>query len=164
MAWNLKKALATNEDSYYVSLNDLGYVFSKMHDFKPEKKHEIKPDDQTTPPCEEVPILIFKRWKKLESDFYKTKEGRFDISKVPDIYYSVRYDLLHSRKMVEANKELCAELLECSQKLAHFVIPAEYGLTDQERVDTSLHVRNYKSIQNNNTEIDCEKPLNKSNS
>jgi len=95
--------------------------------------------------CEEVPILIFKRWKKLENDFYKPKLGTFDLSKVPDIYYSIRYDILHSKKMVEANKDLCLELFDCSQRLAAFVIPAEYGLDDQERSCTGLAVRKNSS-------------------
>jgi len=108
----------------------------KSKESKPEKKSDFKDE----PVCEEIPMLIFKRWKKLESDFYKPKEGVFDISKIPDIYYSIRYDLLHSKKMVEANKEICEELFDCSQRLAAFVIPAEYGLTDQERANSSLTI------------------------
>ena len=108
----------------------------KSKEAKPEKKSDGKEEAV----CEEIPMLIFKRWKKLESDFYKPKEGVFDISKIPDIYYSIRYDLLHSKKMVEANKEICEELFDCSQRLAAFLIPAEYGLTDQERANSSLTV------------------------
>lgn len=132
---SIKKIIATDEDSYYLSLTDMGYGNTKLQDIKTDKK----PDAQEQK-CEEVSILIYKRWKKLESDFYKPKEGTYDISKVPDIYYSIRYDILHSKRLYEANKEICIELLECAQKLSNFVIPAEYGLTDQERIGTSLHI------------------------
>ena len=39
--------------------------------------------------------LMLNRWCKLEKDF-KT-HGRFDISKIPDIYDCIKYDLLHNR-------------------------------------------------------------------
>jgi len=137
LSMSIKKALDTNEDSYYVSLKDVGYGGLKLKDIQTEKKADSKTEDQK---CEEVPILVFKRWKKLESDFYRPKAGIYDISKIPDIYYSIRYDILHSTKLLEANKEICNELLSCSQKLANFVIPGEYGLSDQERIDASLHI------------------------
>ena len=137
LAWNIKKALATDEDSYYLSLHDIGHIFSRPQGIKVEKKSEANSDDF---PCEEVTILVYKRWKKLESDFYRPKEGIFDISKVPDIYYSIRYDILHTKRLVEANREICTELFDCSGKLAHFVIPAEYGLSDQERIVSGLHI------------------------
>jgi len=134
---NIKKTLATDEDSYYLSLTDMDYGGTKHQDVKSDKKPELSKDEQK---CEEIPILVYKRWKKLESDFYKPKEGTYDITKVPDIYYSIRYDILHSKRLYEANKDICIELLDCSQKLSNFVIPAEYGLTDQERIGTSLDI------------------------
>ena len=45
---------------------------------------------------EETLQLMVNRWKKLEKDF-KLKNGRFDISKIPDIYDCIKYDLLHNR-------------------------------------------------------------------
>ncbi len=38
--------------------------------------------------------LMINRWGKLEKDF-KLKDGQFDISKIPDIYDCIKYDLLH---------------------------------------------------------------------
>ena len=31
------------------------------------------------------------------ADFYDEEKGTFDISKVPDIYDSIKYDVLHNR-------------------------------------------------------------------
>ena len=36
--------------------------------------------------------LLIRRWAKLEKDF-KMKNDRFDISKIPDIYDCIKYDL-----------------------------------------------------------------------
>ncbi len=40
--------------------------------------------------------LMINRWCKLEKDF-KQEQGKFDISKIPDIYDCIKYDLLHNR-------------------------------------------------------------------
>ena len=39
--------------------------------------------------------LMVRRWAKLEKDFLN-KNGVFDISKIPDIYDCIKYDLLHN--------------------------------------------------------------------
>ena len=39
--------------------------------------------------------LMERRWNKLEKDFL-SKAGVFDISKVPDIYDCIKYDLQHN--------------------------------------------------------------------
>ena len=44
----------------------------------------------------ETPNLMQKRWGKLVKDF-QLSSGRFDISKIPDIYDCIKYDLLHNR-------------------------------------------------------------------
>ena len=40
--------------------------------------------------------LAISRWKKLEKDFILSN-GKFDISKIPDIYDCIKYDLQHNR-------------------------------------------------------------------
>ena len=41
--------------------------------------------------------LMERRWNKLEKDFLNQKNGVFDISKLPDIYDCIKYDLQHNR-------------------------------------------------------------------
>ena len=41
--------------------------------------------------------LMERRWCKLEKDFLNQKNGVFDISKLPDIYDCIKYDLQHNR-------------------------------------------------------------------
>ena len=39
---------------------------------------------------------MFDRWRKLLKAFYNEKKNVFDISKVPDIYDSAKYDAIHN--------------------------------------------------------------------
>ena len=41
--------------------------------------------------------LMLRRWSKLEKDFYNVQKQRFEICKIPDIYDSIKYDLLHNK-------------------------------------------------------------------
>lgn len=41
-------------------------------------------------------LLMFDRWRKLSKAFYNEKKNTFDISKVPDIYDSAKYDAIHN--------------------------------------------------------------------
>ncbi|XP_061176478.1 inositol hexakisphosphate and diphosphoinositol-pentakisphosphate kinase 2-like isoform X1 [Saccostrea echinata] len=77
--------------------------------------------------------LLIRRWAKLEKDF-KMKGGRFDVSKIPDIYDCIKYDLQHNQKTIQY--ERAKELFECSKALADIVIPQEYGIT----LDEKLHI------------------------
>ncbi|XP_058810459.1 inositol hexakisphosphate and diphosphoinositol-pentakisphosphate kinase-like isoform X2 [Phymastichus coffea] len=72
-----------------------------------------------------------RRWGKIEKDFY-TKQKRFDISKIPDIYDCIKYDLQHNNHTLQF--EHAEELYIYSKYLADIVIPQEYGLTVQEKL------------------------------
>ena len=64
--------------------------------------------------------LLIRRWAKLEKDF-RMKDGRFEISKIPDIYDCIKYDLQHNQKTLQYDR--AAELFRCSKALADIVIP-----------------------------------------
>lgn len=63
--------------------------------------------------------LMLQRWRKLERDF-RLKDRRYDISKIPDIYDCVKYDLQHNPAL---RLEGTAELFRLSKALADVVIP-----------------------------------------
>ena len=44
--------------------------------------------------------MIFKRWRKLKEDFYDHKTDKFDISKVPDIYDNIKFDMIKNTKLM----------------------------------------------------------------
>ncbi len=48
-------------------------------------------------PCSgERLLLMFDRWQKLHKSYYNEKKDIFDISKIPDIYDSAKYDCIHN--------------------------------------------------------------------
>ncbi|KAJ3596411.1 hypothetical protein NHX12_002818, partial [Muraenolepis orangiensis] len=68
--------------------------------------------------------LMLQRWSKLERDF-RMKSGRYDISKIPDIYDCVKYDSQHNASL---GLQDTLELFRLSRAL-------EYGLSKAEKLD-----------------------------
>ncbi|KAL2088310.1 hypothetical protein ACEWY4_015209 [Coilia grayii] len=75
--------------------------------------------------------LMLQRWTKLERDF-RMKSGRYDISKIPDIYDCIKYDVQHNASL---GLENTLELFTLSRALADIVIPQEYGVNKVEKLD-----------------------------
>ncbi|XP_061139362.1 inositol hexakisphosphate and diphosphoinositol-pentakisphosphate kinase 2 isoform X4 [Syngnathus typhle] len=75
--------------------------------------------------------LKLQRWSKLERDF-RMKSGRYDISKIPDIYDCIKYDTQHNSSL---DLDDTLELFRLSRALADIVIPQEYGITKAEKLD-----------------------------
>lgn len=76
-------------------------------------------------PCSgERMLLLFDRWRKLLKSFYNDKKDLFDISKVPDIYDSAKYDCIHNAHL---NLDL-EPVYRRAKVLADAVIPNEYGI------------------------------------
>jgi hypothetical protein len=61
-----------------------------------------------------------RRWGKIEKDFC-TKNKTFDISKIPDIYDCIKYDLQHNQHTLQF--EQAEELYINAKYLADIVIP-----------------------------------------
>ncbi|XP_077173893.1 inositol hexakisphosphate and diphosphoinositol-pentakisphosphate kinase 1 isoform X9 [Paroedura picta] len=78
--------------------------------------------------------LMLQRWKKLEQDF-RLKNSRYDISKIPDIYDCIKYDVQHNTSL---KLEGTAELFRLSKALADVVIPQEYGINKQEKLEIAV--------------------------
>ncbi|KAF3772276.1 Inositol hexakisphosphate and diphosphoinositol-pentakisphosphate kinase [Nymphaea thermarum] len=83
-------------------------------------------------PCgSEGYLLMYARWKKLERDLYNERKERFDITQIPDVYDSSKYDLLHNSHL---NLESLDELFKVAQLLADGVIPNEYGINPSQKL------------------------------
>ncbi|XP_037793413.1 inositol hexakisphosphate and diphosphoinositol-pentakisphosphate kinase 2-like, partial [Penaeus monodon] len=102
---------------------------------KLNERIKIRKEDQKT---KDLPLyhgesweLMQRRWAKLEKDF-RTKNRNFDISKIPDIYDCIKYDLQHNHHTLQF--EYAEELYKCAKYLADVVIPQEYGMTQQEKL------------------------------
>ncbi|XP_056138564.1 inositol hexakisphosphate and diphosphoinositol-pentakisphosphate kinase 2 [Lampris incognitus] len=75
--------------------------------------------------------LMLQRWSKLERDF-RMKNGRYNISKIPDIYDCIKYDTQHNASL---GLEDTLELFRLSRALADIIIPQEYGINKAEKLD-----------------------------
>ncbi|KAK2178602.1 hypothetical protein NP493_538g05035 [Ridgeia piscesae] len=75
--------------------------------------------------------LMIRRWNKLVKDF-GMKNDQYDISKIPDIYDCIRYDLQHNMKTLRFTE--AEELHAYAKAMADIVIPQEYGITKDEKV------------------------------
>ncbi|XP_009668411.2 inositol hexakisphosphate and diphosphoinositol-pentakisphosphate kinase 1 isoform X10 [Struthio camelus] len=78
--------------------------------------------------------LMLQRWRKLERDF-RMKNGRYDISKIPDIYDCIKYDVQHNCAL---KLEGTAELFKLSKALADVIIPQEYGINKEEKLEIAI--------------------------
>ncbi|CAF0765321.1 unnamed protein product, partial [Rotaria sordida] len=76
--------------------------------------------------------LCLRRWLKLGKDFYDARKDKFNISKVPDIYDSIKYELLHNKDALQF--PYAEDLYVCSKALADIVVPQEYGVTIEEKL------------------------------
>lgn len=79
--------------------------------------------------------LMARRWAKLEKDFLpKTKV--FDISKIPDIYDCIKYDVEHNRTVLLTTEAwaVAVQLYTNVKYLADVVIMQEYGMTRAEKL------------------------------
>uniref|UniRef100_A0A2M4AFQ5 Inositol hexakisphosphate and diphosphoinositol-pentakisphosphate kinase n=2 Tax=Anopheles triannulatus TaxID=58253 RepID=A0A2M4AFQ5_9DIPT len=75
--------------------------------------------------------MMGRRWGKIEKDFC-TKNKSYDISKIPDIYDCIKYDLQHNQHTLQFDQ--VEELYITAKYLADIVIPQEYGLTVHEKL------------------------------
>ena len=86
--------------------------------------------------CEEEKIvLIYKRYKKLFNDFYNKEKDKFDISKIPDIYDNIKYDIIHNKSIIG---DTAFELYKIINDLADFVMPLEYGIKFEEKINIGI--------------------------
>lgn len=76
-------------------------------------------------------LLMYARWRKLERDLYNERKERFDITQIPDVYDSCKYDILHNAHL---NVEGLDELFNVAQLLADGVIPNEYGINPKQKL------------------------------
>jgi len=76
-------------------------------------------------------LLMFKRYQKLSEDFFRKKKDKFDISKLPDIYDCVKYDILHNSQTLQLTN--LQPLYDAVKPLADFIVPQEYGMSFEEK-------------------------------
>jgi inositol hexakisphosphate/diphosphoinositol-pentakisphosphate kinase len=117
---------------------DLNELSEFVKEKNKEKENEKLKDEELAFDCEdEKIILIYKRWIKLYQDFFNKKKNRFDISKIPDVYDNIKYDLIHNKTILNDD---AYNLYYCISHLANFVMPLEYGITVEEKIKIGYKV------------------------
>ena len=104
--------------------------------FKHNKPKKMSLATKTIFDCEEEKVvLIYKRYVKLFNDFYDKKKEKFDISKIPDIYDNIKYDIIHNKQIIG---ETAFELYKIVNNLADFVMPLEYGIKIENKIKIGI--------------------------
>ena len=131
---NQKKLLSSSEDKKINGITNISKNDNKkkMENIKKDSNNEIDFDCQ-----DENIVLIYKRYVKLKNDFFNIKKNKFDVSKIPDIYDNIKYDLIHNKDLMnESAYKLFFEIA----LLASFVMPFEYGITRDEKINIGLKI------------------------
>nr|VZI12837.1 unnamed protein product [Spirometra erinaceieuropaei] len=81
--------------------------------------------------------LLLRRWGKLVKDF-RSPSGDFDVSKLPDIYDNIKYDIQHNPGILIESEML--EFFSLARALADIVVPQEYGITKEEKLVISQRI------------------------
>lgn len=76
-------------------------------------------------------MLIYQRWSKLQKDFYIEDEMRFNISKIPEIYDTIRHDLAKNNKIFSHLEFDSVSFMNLAKLFAYFVVSNEYGITNE---------------------------------
>jgi hypothetical protein len=110
---------------------------------KPDSNSSASSNTSTQPPNSkslylgETIHLMADRWEKLYKDFYSAKAGMYDLSKVPDVYDSIRYEMLHNSHLPLTGMQ---ELFDLATKFENTVVPQEYGTVadDKRRIGSMM--------------------------
>jgi len=79
---------------------------------------------------QETLSLMADRWEKIFKDFYVTKTGSYDLSKVPDVYDMIRFDILHNSHLKLQGMN---ELFDLACAFENSVVPQEYGVDSNDK-------------------------------
>ena len=130
-----------SEVEYFTSYNDNQEENSDKKDNKENdiyEKDTIDTLNETNFDCkDENIVLIYKRYAKLKSEFFNIKKNLFDISKIPDIYDNIKFDIIHNKDLMNNSSY---ELYDEISLLANFVMPFEYGITNDIKLKIGLKI------------------------
>mmetsp|Transcript_103871 Transcript_103871/g.294270 ORF Transcript_103871/g.294270 Transcript_103871/m.294270 type:complete len:1058 (+) Transcript_103871:42-3215(+) len=118
-------------------------------------------------PCKASIVLICARWRKLKEELLDKKKNKWNISKVPEIFDGVKFDLLHHPWLAPTS---FLPLYETAKKLNDVIVPHEYGCDMYGRVKVGSTVcqrllrklladMNNCLVKRECVETDAEKPI-----
>jgi len=81
--------------------------------------------------------LMSERWEKLYRDFYSVKKQQYDLSKIPDIYDCIKYDMLHNSHV---GLKYGRALFDLAESYVTCYVPQEYGMDVAEKQAIGIKV------------------------
>ncbi|CAG9540958.1 unnamed protein product [Cercopithifilaria johnstoni] len=87
--------------------------------------------------------LAERRWAKELHEFRRVNKSgdvEFDISKIPDIYDNIKYDMEHNPELCINNEGQFERMYLCAKNMADIVVPQEYGISENSKVIIGQHV------------------------
>jgi len=69
------------------------------------------------------PQLVRRRWQKLREEIWDRKKEKWNISKVPEIYDAVKFDLIHHPELAKG----LVPLYNVVKRINDVMVPNEYG-------------------------------------
>lgn len=82
--------------------------------------------------------LAERRWSKELREFKKHNRNDpdtdYDISKIPDIYDNIKYDLEHNPDLCINNESEFERFYLCVKNMADIVVPQEYGISEESKI------------------------------
>uniref|UniRef100_A0AAF5Q144 Inositol hexakisphosphate and diphosphoinositol-pentakisphosphate kinase n=2 Tax=Wuchereria bancrofti TaxID=6293 RepID=A0AAF5Q144_WUCBA len=87
--------------------------------------------------------LAERRWAKELQEFRRVNKNgdvEFDISKIPDIYDNIKYDMEHNPELCINNEGQFERMYLCAKNMADIVVPQEYGISENSKVIIGQHV------------------------
>ncbi|GLD94873.1 hypothetical protein PINS_up003498 [Pythium insidiosum] len=116
----------------------------RLHELVGKLKTEIQEHAQVKNSDEKCPLymgetfsLMSERWEKLYRDMYSSKSERYDLSKLPDVYDCIKYDLLHN---AHVGLRHAHDLYRLAEAFASVYVPQEYGMEIAEKQSIGIKV------------------------
>ena len=111
---------------------------NELYEYVKSMRHELTSldNDDLLLYCDESLHSACDRWATLERDLYDVKSGTFNVSKVPDVYDSIKYDIQHNSQVLTF-PSIMNNLYRTAKSLADIVIPQEYGMSETEKLNIS---------------------------
>ncbi|KAK6728015.1 hypothetical protein RB195_005586 [Necator americanus] len=87
--------------------------------------------------------LAERRWSKELREFRRENKGgdvEYDISKIPDIYDNIKYDMEHNPDLCVNNEGEFERMYLCVKNMADIVVPQEYGIRKENKICVAQRV------------------------
>ncbi|WKX90663.1 hypothetical protein Q1695_009481 [Nippostrongylus brasiliensis] len=87
--------------------------------------------------------LAQRRWGKELREFRRENKGgdvEYDISKIPDIYDNIKYDMEHNPDLCVNNEGEFERMYLCVKNMADIVVPQEYGIRKDNKICVAQRV------------------------